>query len=75
MSKFIEFDDDEPYSPVCWCGGCEEDPCSIYQHENRAYSFGVAVAFGLMGMAEAIRERLFEEAWGESCASSYETNA
>lgn len=35
-------------------------------------SAGAAVAFGLMGMAEAIRERLFEEAWGESCASSYE---
>ncbi len=28
------------------------------------YNHGAAVAFGLMGMAEAIRERLSEEAWG-----------
>lgn len=57
MMQLLDFEDHERIGPVCWCGGCAEDPCTIREHEAKAYTFGAAVAFGLIGMAEAIRAR------------------
>lgn len=52
----LDFEDDERIGPVCWCGGCAEDPCMVSDHEAKAYTSGLMVAFGVMGMADAIRE-------------------
>lgn len=51
------YEDDSDRSPCCWCGGCGAagDPCSMSDHEDKAYAYGAAVAFGIIGMAEAIQ--------------------
>lgn len=67
MIRPLDFEDDERIGSVCWCGGCAEDPCTIREHESKAYTFGAAALAGVIGMAEAIndmwiarRRRLFQ---------------
>lgn len=65
MTRLLDFEDDERIGAVCWCGGCVEDPCTILEHEAKAYTFGAAAAFGLIGMAQAIRRREDEKWLGD----------
>lgn len=53
----VYFTDYDRIGPVCWCGGCAEDPCTMADHEAKAYTYGAAALVGLIGMAEAIRRR------------------
>jgi hypothetical protein len=51
----VDFDGLPRERSVCWCGGCAEDPCVPADHEAKAYGYGLAAAFGIIGMFEAIR--------------------
>lgn len=65
MTRFLDFEDDERIGSVCWCGGCAADPCSYREHEAKAYTYGAAAAFGIIGMFEAIRQRDLRETYGD----------
>lgn len=55
--------------------GTADNPRGFYDPEfTDGYQTGAAVAFGLMGMAEAIRERLDIDDWSIGYAQGYENS-
>jgi hypothetical protein len=65
----VDFDGLPCERSVCWCGGCAEDPCVPADHEAKAYGYGLAAAFGIIGMFTAIRDRYLEHVhtWCPRC--------